>query len=76
MSTGGIFAGGISTGIYLTNSADSTEYVIEHSRANIVVVEEERYLEQVLPLLGKLPHLKAIVQYTGGYQNQCINPHQ
>jgi len=40
-------------------------YVCQHSKANILVVENERQLEKVLPFKDELPDLKAIVQYTG-----------
>ena len=35
------------TGIYTTNSVDATRYVAEHSRANIMVVEDEEQREKV-----------------------------
>uniref|UniRef100_A0A665X032 long-chain-fatty-acid--CoA ligase n=1 Tax=Echeneis naucrates TaxID=173247 RepID=A0A665X032_ECHNA len=58
---GCIFAGGLATGIYTTNSPEACQYVLANSEANILVVENQKQLEKIL----QLPHLKAIVQYSG-----------
>ncbi|XP_018376152.1 PREDICTED: very long-chain-fatty-acid--CoA ligase bubblegum-like isoform X2 [Trachymyrmex cornetzi] len=56
---------GIATGIYTTNSPEACQYCAEHSRANIIVVEDEKQLLKILQIKHNLPHLKAIVQYNG-----------
>ncbi|KJE88677.1 long-chain-fatty-acid-CoA ligase [Capsaspora owczarzaki ATCC 30864] len=60
-----IIAGGFAAGIYTTNSPEACHYVAEHSRANIIVVEDDRQLQKILAVRDRLPNLKAIVQYTG-----------
>ncbi|XP_017770616.1 PREDICTED: long-chain-fatty-acid--CoA ligase ACSBG2 [Nicrophorus vespilloides] len=60
-----IHAGGVAAGIYTTNSSEACFYCAENSRANIIVVEDEKQLEKILPLRSRLPNLKAIVQYSG-----------
>ncbi|KYN01489.1 Long-chain-fatty-acid--CoA ligase ACSBG2 [Cyphomyrmex costatus] len=60
-----IYAGGLATGIYTTNSPEACQYCAEHSRANIIVVEDEKQLRKILQIKHNLPHLKAIVQYDG-----------
>jgi len=62
---GAIFAGGLSCGIYTTNSPQACKYIAEDSRVNIMVVEDEKQLDKVLAIRSELPHLKAIVQYLG-----------
>ena len=62
---GGIIAGGFSAGIYTTNSPDACKHVANNSRANIIVVEDGKQLAKILSIKDDLPHLKAIVQYTG-----------
>jgi len=62
---GAIFAGGFAAGIYTTNSPDACAYCAIDSEANIFVVEDEKQLAKVLEIRDKLPHLKAIIQYTG-----------
>jgi len=61
----GVVAGGLTAGIYTTNSEDATRYVAEHSRCNIMVVEDEEQLNKVENIEGMLPELQAIIQYTG-----------
>ncbi|XP_012055637.1 PREDICTED: very long-chain-fatty-acid--CoA ligase bubblegum-like [Atta cephalotes] len=60
-----IYAGGIATGIYITNSPEACQYCAENNRANIIVVEDEKQLQKILQIKHNLTHLKAIVQYNG-----------
>ena len=60
-----IVAGGLSAGIYTTNSADATRYVAEHSRCNIMVVEDEEQLAKVESIQDRCPEMHTIIQYTG-----------
>ncbi|MCJ8735926.1 hypothetical protein PDJAM_G00253010 [Pangasius djambal] len=64
-AVGAIFAGGIMTGIYATNSPEACHYVASDSRANIIVVENQKQLDKIWQVKDKLAHLKAIVQYSG-----------
>merc|ERR1711971_1088157 len=61
----GVVAGGLTAGIYTTNSEDATRYVAEHSRCNVMVVEDEEQLNKVENIQDMLPELQAIIQYTG-----------
>ena len=61
-----IVAGGLGTGIYTTNTADATRYVAQHSRCNIMVVEDEEQYNKIDAIWERLPELQAVVQYTGG----------
>jgi len=60
-----VVAGGLATGIYSTNSADAVRYVAEHSRANVIVLENEEQLVKVAQCRDKLDHLEAVIQYIG-----------
>ncbi|CAG0889928.1 unnamed protein product [Cyprideis torosa] len=60
---GAIFAGGIGCGIYSTNSLEATKHCALVSRANIIVVESQKYLSKILTLRPSLPELRAVVQY-------------
>lgn len=63
---GAIMAGGISVGVYTTNTPEACRYVADHCRANIVVVEDAKQLEKILKIRDDLKdHLRAIVQYSG-----------
>ncbi|KAM3927487.1 long-chain-fatty-acid--CoA ligase ACSBG1 [Leptodactylus fuscus] len=67
-AVGTVFAGGIATGIYATNSPEACHYVASDCRANIIVVENHKQLEKILKIWENLPHLKAVVQYKGDLQ--------
>lgn len=60
-----IYAGGLAVGIYTTNSAEAIQHNAYDSRANILVVENDAALQKVLKVRDQLPHLRAIVQYSG-----------
>ena len=61
-----VVAGGLAVGIYTTTSVAELQYRAAHSRANIMVVEDEEQLEKLLECKDTLaPHLQCIVQYTG-----------
>ncbi|XP_008275020.1 long-chain-fatty-acid--CoA ligase ACSBG1 [Stegastes partitus] len=69
-AVGAVMAGGIMTGIYATNSPEACQYVASDSKANIIVVENQKQLDKILQIRDKLPHLKAIVQYSGQLQQK------
>ncbi len=60
-----IFAGGIPSGIYTTNSPEHCQYIAEHSEANIIVVENAEQLAKIMKVRDQLPDLKAIVLMNG-----------
>ena len=47
-AVGAVFAGGIVTGVYTTNTADAVLYQLKHSRANIAVVDSDHQLEKLM----------------------------
>ncbi|XP_017563838.1 long-chain-fatty-acid--CoA ligase ACSBG1 isoform X1 [Pygocentrus nattereri] len=72
-AVGAIFAGGLTTGIYTTNSPEACLYVASNSRANIIVVDNQKQLDKILQIKDNLPNLKAIVQYSGSLQKKFPN---
>ncbi|CAH2273210.1 long-chain-fatty-acid-- ligase ACSBG1 isoform X1 [Pelobates cultripes] len=72
-AVGAVFAGGIATGIYATNSPEACHYIASDCKANIIVVENQKQLEKILQIWEKLPHLKAVVQYKGNLQEKTPN---
>jgi long-chain-fatty-acid--CoA ligase ACSBG len=65
-----IFAGGLSAGIYPTNNPSACRYIMENCRANVLIVEDEKQLAKFLPFRDQLPHLRAIVQWSGQVNSQ------
>jgi long-subunit acyl-CoA synthetase (AMP-forming) len=60
-----ITAGGLPTGIYTTSTVDQYRYVADHCEAAALVVESPAYLDTVLAIRDRLPHLGAVVLMTG-----------
>ena len=59
------FSSGFAVGIYATNNPDACQHCLETSEANICVVEDDKQLQKILQIKNSLPHLKAIIQYSG-----------
>ncbi len=53
--------GGVAVGLYTTSSSDQIEYVASHCDCELMLVENERYLDLVQPLRTKLPRLRTVV---------------
>jgi long-chain-fatty-acid--CoA ligase ACSBG len=56
-------AGGVSAGIYTTNLPEACQYISDHSKAKVVVVEGVKQLEKYYEICQALPNLKALVMY-------------
>ena len=54
-------AGGVSNGIYPTDSVSQVQYLCEDSRTTVLFVEDEEQLDKALMSRGQLPLLKLIV---------------
>ncbi|MCG6908641.1 MAG: AMP-binding protein [Deltaproteobacteria bacterium] len=58
---GTLSAGGVSVGIYPTDSPQQVAYVLNHSQARFYIAEDEEQLDKVLEMRESTPHLKKIV---------------
>jgi long-subunit acyl-CoA synthetase (AMP-forming) len=67
-----IAAGGVPTGIYTTSSPDQVQYITEHCEAAVAVLENRDYLQAFLPLLPRLPRLRAVVLMDGESQEDGV----
>ncbi|MBU2646111.1 AMP-binding protein [bacterium] len=56
-------AGGISVGIYTTDSAKQVEYVITNSQAKFYFAEDEEQLDKILEVRGNTPSLKNVIVF-------------
>ncbi len=61
----GMTAGAVVVPIYQTNSASECEYVLEHSEARFVVVENEEQLDKVRAIRDSLPDLEQVILMIG-----------
>jgi long-chain acyl-CoA synthetase len=55
--------GGITVGIYTTNSAEEIAYILNHSESVVFFVEDEEQLDKVLSVRNELQYLKKIIVY-------------
>ncbi|KAH9261445.1 hypothetical protein BASA81_000089 [Batrachochytrium salamandrivorans] len=62
---GGIFAGGKACGVYPTDTAQQFQFKCEHSHSSVVLVESQRHIQLIVPVIKHLPYLKAVVVWTG-----------
>jgi long-chain acyl-CoA synthetase len=58
---GTIIAGGVSVGLYPTNSAEQCLYIINHSDAEFVLVDRAAQLEKILRVRERLPKVRLII---------------
>ena len=58
---GCMVAGGVSVGIYTTNSAEECAYIVNHSDAKLYIVENEEQLDKALEIRDDCPSIKKIV---------------
>ncbi len=58
-------AGATVVPIYQTNSPGECKYVLEHSGARFVIVENEAQLEKIREIRDQLPELETVIQMVG-----------
>ena len=56
-------AGGVSSGIYPTNSAAQVEYLINDSATKVIFAEDEEQLDKILSCRARCPTLQTIVVF-------------
>jgi long-chain acyl-CoA synthetase len=69
---GAQYVGGISVGVYTASSKEEVSYVVDHSDAQVLVVENlERYRKQVEPIRSTLSKVKLIVLMSNEKSNDA-----
>ena len=53
--------GGVTVGIYPSNSKEQVKYIIDHSRSRFIIVEDQEQVDKVQAVKENLPLLKGIV---------------
>ena len=56
-------AGGVSSGIYSTDSASQVEYLVNDSRTKLIFAEDEEQLDKILSCRARCPTLQKIVVF-------------
>ena len=65
MDMAAMMTGGMSAGVYQTNSPAEIEYILNHSGAPFIVCENAAYLESVAQITDNCPKLKHIILMDG-----------
>jgi long-chain acyl-CoA synthetase len=66
-------AGGATVGIYPTSSSDQIAFILEHSGAVILFVDDAGLLESLQSTLSALPDLETIVAMEGTYASEGLH---
>jgi len=65
--------GGVSTGVYQTNPPEDVAYVLNHSQAKVLFIEDQEQLDKILEIETVLPYLQQVVIFdsrgTRGYED-------
>ncbi|MFI6284637.1 AMP-dependent synthetase/ligase [Streptomyces sp. NPDC051018] len=56
-------AGGVSVSVYQTNSAEECRYVLEHSGAEVLFVEDTEQLDKITAIRARLPRLRHVIAF-------------
>ena len=65
MDMAAMMIGAVPAGIYWTSPPNEIEYVLNHSRSPVLLVDSDERYQQVVALRGQLPHLRQIVRMKG-----------
>jgi long-chain acyl-CoA synthetase len=65
---GAMAAGAIPAGIYATSSPGECAYILNHSEAPVLLVENEAQWQKIASVRDGLPHLRHVVMMRGGPQ--------
>jgi long-chain acyl-CoA synthetase len=60
-----MMAGGATTTIYTSNTAEECEYIITDSDTVVVFVEDDKLAERILSIRDRIPKVKQVVNITG-----------
>src|SRR5690242_3702492 len=60
---GAICAGGVTCGVYPTDSANQIEYIVNNSETKFLFVEDEEQLDKYLAIRERVPSLLKVIVY-------------
>jgi long-chain acyl-CoA synthetase len=60
--------GASTIGIYHSNTANETQYIIRHSGSKVLFVEDEKQLGKILSIKKRIPSVKHVVLMQGSYR--------
>jgi long-chain acyl-CoA synthetase len=60
-----MMAGGVGAGIYATNSPQEVQYILNHSEAPLIILENENQWDKIDQVRDQLPHLRTAILMRG-----------
>ncbi|MFH2131927.1 MAG: long-chain fatty acid--CoA ligase [bacterium] len=60
-----IFAGGCTVGIYRSNLPKDCQYIIDHSDAVLIFVEDDEQLQKIMTIRKEIPKIEKVVMFGG-----------
>ncbi len=60
-----MMAGSIGAGIYATNSPSEAGYILAHSEAPLIILENQAQWQKIEQVRGELPHLRRVITMRG-----------
>ncbi len=69
---GTIFSGAVTVGIYQSNPAKDCQYIIDHSDAVVVFVEDDEQLSKMLTIRNEIPKVRKVVMFKGSYSDDWV----
>lgn len=60
-----IFSGGCTVGIYRSNLAKDCQYIIDHSDAVVIFVENDEQLQKITSIKSEIPKIRKVVLFEG-----------
>ena len=65
--------GGITAPIYHSNTPEQVQYIVEHSEAKFIFLENQEQLDKMLKIWNRLPNVKKIIVFDSYVPNDISN---
>jgi long-chain acyl-CoA synthetase len=66
MDVAAMAIGGVPAGIYTTNSPAECQYILDHSEAPVLLIQDEGQWDKIVQIRDELPSLRHVVMMRGG----------
>ncbi|MFP4444939.1 MAG: AMP-dependent synthetase/ligase [Desulfosudaceae bacterium] len=66
--------GAVTVGIYQSNLAKDCQYIINHSDAVVIFVENQAQLDKLLEIRPEIPAVRKVILFTGSYRDDWVMP--
>ncbi len=67
-----VSTGAVTVGIYQSNLPKDCQYIIDHSDAVLIFVENEEQLEKILSIRNDIPNIRNVVMFNGSHPDDWV----